>query len=368
MNILIPVLTFGPGGGHRVLSKLADELIRIGHHVAFLCPDGNKPPYFPTLAEIKWADRDGNITAEHNSGPSNQENALSIQKKLKKALYKIPKSSYDLVIANHSLTVIPIKRTGWGKKTLYYVQAYEPDMYKVLGGLKNRILSYLSQRSYSQHLFTVVNSDIYLNYKKLKASRTLYPGIDFKLFYPQQKQENNDRIIIGTVGRAERFKGTQYILDAFGILKKQFPTLELHIAYGNADDYEAQEGIHCFQPHGDEALATFYRSLDYYFCAGFIQLGAFHYPVVEAMCCGIPVITTQYYPSDESNAWLIRPQVTADIVSQFEKAHSNPELKNQKLAQALKDVQQLDWKTVGEKFNGYLDELHNALEQGTQPL
>ena len=112
------------------------------------------------------------------------------------------------------------------------------------------------------------------------------------------------------------------------------------------------------------ALADFYRKLDYYFCAGFVQIGAFHYPVVEAMSCGISLITTQYFPTSDNNSWIVSPKNAEDIVKKFELAHNNSELREKKIGQALNDVQQFDWKILGEKLNAYLKELmdtHNIL-------
>ena len=280
MKILIPILGFGHAGGYRVLSKLANELIHLGHSVEFLCTEGSEDPYFPTLAAIKWIDEKGLITSNKRKNVK-KENAFSIQRKLTKALYKIAKNSYDIIIANHSLTTLPIKRTGLTHKTLYYVQAYEPDFYNLSGGLKNRILAHLSECSYKMKLFTVVNSDIYLKYKKINASRVLYPGIDFDLFYPKVKEsrdETKNKIIIGTVGRLESYKGTRYIIEAFNKLKKKNPSMQLHVAFGNPLDFKNYKDIYCFQPHGDKELGNFYRTLDYYICAGYTQLGAFHYP------------------------------------------------------------------------------------------
>lgn len=355
MNVLIPVLSFGRAGGNRVLSKLADELMKLGHRVDFLCPDGSQEPYYATNADIKWIDENGSIVPHNNTHSG--DNAFTIQRKLKKGLAKIPKCQYDVLIANHSLTVIPVHRTGWASKTLYYVQAYEPDMYRIMGGFRNRLLASLSSSSYSRNLFTVVNADIYLRYKKLSATRTLYPGIDFNLFYPGKTISPGNKIIIGTIGRAERFKGTEYILTAFRILRKKYPGIELHVAFGNPADFEQYEGVICIQPHGDQALADYYRSLSYYFCAAFIQQGAFHYPVAEAMSCGVSVITTQYYPANNDNAWIARACKANDLVSLFEAAQKDPGLKQVKIKQSLEDVKQFDWNLVGKRLDAYLAEL-----------
>ena len=362
MKILIPVLGFGQSGGNRVLSKLADELVKLGNEVEFLSPDTSSQPYFPTSVKILWADKNGNLTTNNKNVSNKKATALSIQKQLTRAFLKLDHKPYDVIIANHSLTTIPIKSAGLSYKTLYYVQAYEPEYYQLMPGIKNKILEILSASSYKMNLFTIVNADIYLNYKKLKASGVLYPGVDFKNFYPaKEKIKNKSEIIIGTVGRLETFKGTHYVLEAFNQLKKKYPNIKLHIAFGNADDFKDNADICCFQPKDDEALGDFYRTLDYYFCAGFTQLGAFHYPVVEAMSCGIPVITTQYYPANDNNAWLTKPKSVEDIVEKFDMAYSATAMKATKIEHALKDVQQFKWELVGEKLNGFLKEFKNKL-------
>ena len=362
MRILIPVLNFGRSGGDRVLSKIADELIYLGHSVDFMSSERSSEPYFPTTASIKWVNDKGEIVENNLVASSAKDSAISIQHKLTKALKKLPKDSYDVIIANHSLTTLPIKKAGLTHKTIYYVQGYEPDFFKLLGGIKNRILTYFSEKSYKMNLFTVVNSDNYFGYKKLKSSRVLYPGVDFNHFYPKEKKntfENSNKIIIGTIGRTMPYKGTQYIIEAFKILKKKYPYIELHLAFSDPKDFEICDGISYFKPNGDESLGKFYQSLDYYICAVYIQSGAFHYPIVEAMSCGVSIITTSYYPANETNAWITIPQKAEDIVKQFELAQNDPDLKEKKIKQALKDVKQFAWPKVGEKFNHYLNEFIN---------
>jgi len=348
----------GKAGGYRVLSKLADELILLGHQVEFLCPGFTMAPYFPTTAIISWIDDSGKLSRARPDQIEKKENFFSIQQKLTKALKSIPENSFDIILANHSLTTYPVLRAGLTKKTVYYVQAYEPEMYKLMGGIKNNILGLLSLFSYKIKLFTVVNAGIYTNHKHINSKKVLYPGIDFKLFYPNVfNKKITDKIVIGTIGRLEVFKGTIYILQAFTIIKQKFPNAELHVAFGNAEDFKDHNDIYCFQPHGDEALGNFYRSLDYYICAGFIQLGAFHYPVAEAMSCGIPVITTSYYPANDTNAWITNIKDSNDIVLKFSEAHLNMQRKNEKVERALLDVQQFDWKNVTIKLNHFLEEL-----------
>ncbi len=362
MRILIPVLGFSRAGGYRVLSKLADELILLGNNVSFLCPDRSDLPYFPTKANILWIDKKGKTTSGRDDS-GKKENAFSIQQKLVKALKSDLADTFDIILANHSLTTLPIKRVGLLHKTIYYVQAYEPE-YFGSKGIKNRLLCFFSEWSYGMNLFTVVNAEPFRNYKRLQSSRVLYPGVDFETFYSKKQRIllANEKIIIGTIGRSELYKGTRYIVEAFNILSKKYKNIELHVAFGNEDDYKGYPNIICIQPHGDKNLGEFYRSLDYYICAGYVQQGTFHYPVVEAMSCGVSVITTDYFPANESNAWLIKNLQNSDeIVNQFELAHTKFEFRESKIQQALIDVKQFDWKKIGLQLNQYIGELKDQL-------
>lgn len=366
MNILIPVLGFGNSGGYRVLSNIASELVMLGHQVDFLSPNTSAQPYFPTKAGVLWIRENGRLTLVHDQS-SAKSNALSMQLQLTKALRQKTIDNYDIIFANHSLTVLPIKKAGLLNKVVYYVQAYEPGFYQQMGGIKNFILAHFSKKSYQYNLFTIVNAAVYLNYKEIKASRVLYPGIDFNFFYPAiAKKDTADAITLGTIGRKEKYKGTTYILDAFSQIKKLYPLAKLRVAFGKQEDFENMAGIECVQPHGDKALAEFYRGLDYYICAGYTQPGAFHYPVSEAMSCGIPVLTTHYYPATTENAWMLEPKNSSSIVSQFKKAHQMHDLREQKQQQGLFDVKQFDWQHVGKKLEQYFIEFSNQyLKQNT---
>ena len=353
MRILIPVLGFGRNGGYRVLSKLADQLLILGHDVEFLCSEGSEEPYFETNAEVNWVSEKGitSLKSHHFT----KDNALLIQQRLAKGL-KLIGNQFDIIFANHSLTLLPILRSGLLYKTLYYIQAYEPDYYKHLPGFKNKILYYISLLSYNIKVFTIVNADIYSKYKNIRSRDVLYPGIDFQKFYPKNSLPENDKIILGTIGRTEAFKGTKQIIEAFTILKQQYSNLQLQVAYGDIE-LERIEGIKCIYPKNDTELGSYYRDLDFYISAQFSQPGAFHYPTAEAMASGVAVITTLSYPANNENSWLIEPQNSKDIVKKFEGAHANKIARLEKTQQALLDIRQFDWKTTGIKLEGLLKQL-----------
>ncbi len=352
MNIIIPVFGFGKSGGYRVLSKLADQLIESGFQVSFISSVMSPSPNFPTKAKIIWIDNKGRV---HNKSLEKPGSFLDHVIALIKAFQYIKKSRYDLIFLNYSLTAVFLPKSLI-QKSFYYVQAYEPDYFYRLGGIKNYILGKLSEWSYARNIFTIVNSEIFKDFKKLKSSRVLHPGLDFKLFYPKNQSAKKDRIILGTIGRTEPYKGSKYIYEAFKLLRKSHPKLELHIAYGSEDISENIPGAICISPANDIELAEYYRSLDFYICALNMHLGAFHYPVAEAMACGVPVISTPFYLVSEDNSFVVEKNNARDIADKILIALENEDLVNTKIKNALSDVASLTWDNAGSELVKYIEE------------
>ncbi len=350
MKILIPLLnSFGPQGGWRVLSQLANHWIEQGHSVAFLAHKSSNTPYFPTQATILWFDNEGNI---HKKNDVNFKIPFSRYFGISYALIRaLKKQNYDIVLATLSLTTWPIFLARIKSKKYYYVQAYEPTYYP-LNKFINLFYKILSKSSYYLGFEIIVNSEYYYRYKGIKSNKCVFPGIDFSIFFPKQNKNilKNEKIIIGTIGRTEKYKGTYYILEAFIKLKKEYNlNIELHIAFGDSN-LEKIDGIKIINIKGDCELSNYYRSLDIYICAGIYQLGAVHYPVIESMACGVPVITTGYYPSNNDNSWMVPMKNSDFIVKQILNIIEQPKFTKIKINNAINDVQQFDWKTVSNKM------------------
>ncbi|MDB5014028.1 MAG: hypothetical protein JWQ25_2230 [Daejeonella sp.] len=364
MKILIPVLSLGKSGGFRVMSELANSWINSGHEVSFLIPiSTNNSVYFPTKANIIWVNNKGETMVE---SAISQENYSLYN--CWKALYLAINSlafQVDIVLANHSLSVYPIIFSAIRAKKFYYIQAYEPEYYQEFGGYKNKIIMLLSWLSYFFNFTKIVNADIYCNYKNISAERVVYPGLDLDKFYPANTKRsdkivssNNAKIVkIGCIGRIEPFKGTSYVLEAFQILQKTNDNFkfELHIAFGEFDLSTLNSDIKVVIPGNDVELGSYYRSLDILVAPGTVQLGAVHYPVIEAMACRIPVITTGYYPADITNSWIVPIKSAIPIVNAIEAILSDEESCEQKINKAEVDVQQFKWEVVSNKMIGYFN-------------
>jgi glycosyltransferase involved in cell wall biosynthesis len=100
-------------------------------------------------------------------------------------------------------------------------------------------------------------------------------------------------------------------------------------------------------PKDDLELAAYYRSLDILIAAGTVQHGAPHYPVLEGMASGLPVVHTGFVPGNEQNSWLARNRDCASICEQIKIIACHQNLR-EKLGHAVEDVRPFAWDAVGD--------------------
>jgi len=354
MKILIPMTDFGRTGGYRVLSELANAWIRNDHHVCFLVPCTSQLPYFPTRASIIRVDSNGNAVDPGESVPSRGIVQLA---SLYKALNRMA-DHYDILLANYSLTAFPVSFcTCHTAKKFYYIQAYEPDYFWGQRTFKSTILGLLSKLSYNLPLQRIVNAPLYFAYKNIRSDRFVTPGLDLNIFKPDERSvvdfKNKKTIIIGCIGRKEPEKGISYVLEAFKKLYGRDKRFLLRVAFGNLPGNWAHERCEVIMPNNDLELAGFYKSLDILIAPGTVQHGAPHYPVLEAMACGIPVVTTGYYGADNSTAWIVENKSSESIVNAVTDLIDKSELTFSKTVKALHIAQQLEWEIVSAKMIRY---------------
>lgn len=350
MKIIIPILgNFGNSGGFRVLSKLANYWIAGGNEVSFLVYVNSEPPYFPTTADVLYYNKKGKLVSKDQKDASLP---LLRMFQMRIAMQNaLDNCNADVVLANHCLTALPVKKSVIKAKKFYYVQAYEPEYY-YRKTFKDFILKKISKNSYNLGLDIIVNADMYKNYANLHSTKVVYPGIDLEVFRPAlNEKSDNDKIIIGTIGRLEEYKGTAYVIKAFQLLRQELgERVELHVAFGE-EVMGNIEGVTVFYPNGDDNLADYYRSLDIYVCAGTVQLDAIHYPVLESMASKIPVITTGYYPATIVNAEIVPIRDAEAIKQKLLKIISDKD--DVKINKAFEDVKQFEWTQIANKMLNY---------------
>lgn len=332
-----------------MLSEMANAWVRAGHEVDFLAPDTSGMPYFPTLAGIAWCDKKGNVLADKEEREFSPRRGWQLLLSLYHGI-KAVGNDYDIVLANHSFTTWPIWFARLSNPAkFYYIQAYEPEYYY----LERRPVGWLVSRlSYALPFCQIANTEIYAEHLGVSGDKIVPFGIDLEKFWSKEGPINfaaRNEIIIGCVGRAEAAKGTKYILDAFEALWKGDKRFSLRVAYGNLPHNWEHEAVEIVVPQNDIELAHFYRSVDILVAAGTVQHGAPHYPVLEGMASGLPVVHTGFLPGDDQNSWIARNKDSASICEQIKLITSHPNL-HQKLHHAARDIRPFAWDAVANKM------------------
>lgn len=344
-KIIIPITGFGKAGGHRVLSQLSNKWVEKGVEVEILVPLTSKKIYYPTNAKVIFIDKKGR---EQNRDKKIKEiEEMSTLSGLK-ALYlylKNKKMSNEVIIANYNITAWIPFFLGLGEKTYYYIQAYEPEFYD--RSIKKSFFKFLSWMTYFLPLHRVVNADIYKNYKNIKSNDVVSPGLDLKIYYPKKlTKENKKTLVVGCIGRKEEHKGAQDVGRAIEILHKKGLNIKLKVAF-NPINYINHELI---KPDGDERLAEYYRSLDVLVAPVQIQLGSVHYPIIEGMACGVPIISTGHYPASKDNSFLVPIKSPEEIAKKIEEIYYDYEKAYEKAMKAQEKIKEFSWEIVAQKF------------------
>jgi glycosyltransferase involved in cell wall biosynthesis len=356
VRIVIPVMRFSGDGGMRVLSQFANHWIRAGHEVKFLANRRSDPPYHPTIATIVWIDDAGREVGAPSATPEFVHHTLAIMRSLWRGLERYARET-DIVLANHSFTAWPVFLSRVSARKLYYVQAYEPEYFADTAGFRGLLVRALSASTYLLPMSRIVNAPLYLRYGLLRSQECVPCGIDLSVMKPMTSLRvpkwGERRIVIGTIGRQEPHKGTREALVAVKLLLERGRNVELRVAYGNVPDGASLDGrLQVVVPRNDAELAGYYRSLDVIVAPVRLQLGAMHYPVLEGMACGKPVVTTGHLPAsrERDNAWFVPVNDPAAIANAVEDIFSDPVAAELRVCRGLEDVAPFAWERVASEM------------------
>lgn len=356
MKIDIPILGFGKAGGYRVLSRLATGWKRMGHTVRIFSNQASTAPYFPTEAEIVWLTDSGKrVEANNPQLLQHRGGIVHVAKNLCSLFLGLCRHSRstDVILANHSLTTWPVFFSLTKARKFYYVQAYEAEFYANSAEGRRPLLQLQAWLSYFLPLRRIVNAPVYLKYRNLRAKSWVPPGVDFAIFKPRSDRDHcsNAVLTLACIGRKEPDKGTRYVLEAFAILKSAKQPVRLLVAYGNIpEEMKDMDGIEVIIPTNDAELADFYRSADIFIAPALGQHGAPHYPVMEAMACGVPLITTGYLPATSENSWLVNEKDPEGIILAINAIRSAGAVTMARVERALLDIGEFRWEIVAARM------------------
>ena len=346
-RLAIPVIDFARSGGYRVLARLATQWTRAGIDVRFLVPDHSDEPYFATEASITRLNLCGTHAIPGRS--QNRSGVLRVmvaQAALTFGLRRL--GPFDLVLANHWLTVIPSLAGARGAPVVQYVQADERE-YVGQGAFR------LLQRAIVSGIYLlpvrrVLNGSSYANSIQRHSLGVVPPGIDLETFHPRGPILTQPEVRVGTIVREERWKGTENVVEALKMLQASRPEISVSLAFG--DDSHGpwpgkQEHV---RPDGDSSLSAWYRSLDIYVGAPVGQEGVYHYPFMEALASGLAVVCPPYAPASSKNAWILSSRDPMTVVETLERVLTQRDVARALARKGPTAVAELSWQVTAARM------------------
>lgn len=192
--------------------------------------------------------------------------------------------------------------------------------------------------------------------------RVIYLGVDFKKFYPIGKKLNK-KFIIGYIGGLGKRKNVEFLLHVAKKLEKENilfkiagkgPCLKKLLELKKKLNLKNVE-FSGFIP--DENLNEFYNGLDIFIFPSFYE--GFGLPVLEAMACGVPVITSNKSSLPEivgKAAILINPNNMLKIKQAIETVIHDKKLQKEMKRKSLAQASRFSW---GKTATEYLKIMKN---------
>lgn len=207
--------------------------------------------------------------------------------------------------------------------------------------------------------YTVSSKKLYDVYSKLDFDipiTEITDGVDNKMFHPinieRFKNIKNRKIIIGWVGNSkfdeekhDDYKGIHTIIKpAINQLKNEGYNIELLCA----------DRTEKYIPH--DQMPEYYSKIDLYICAS-INEGTPN-PILEAMACGIPVISTDVgivkeVFGDKQKKYILEERSEACLKNKIKMFIDNLDSIDELVDENLKQIEQWTWQRKAEEFREF---------------
>jgi len=286
-----------------------------------------------------------------------------------KVIKYLRRNSFDIIHANSPKAALPviISRQKNFLCTIHDFTPFETQLTKI--PLEKLLIRFVSRRSSS--ILTVSNSvkqefQRYIPNIDKNKIKTIYNGIDEKYKpYPIEAQKLKEKLnihgpVLLYIGRITQYKGVKSIIEAYMIVKSEYPNLNLVIGgkpdflmekeYGNwVADFKAVRFLG-FIPEPDIPL---YFSMGDIFITYSSSSEGFGLTSLEAISCGTPVICSAISVYKEilgDHAIFVPPRNPIKLAEKINFLLRNDDLRNQLVIDAQKYIQKYSWNAVGKRL------------------
>ncbi len=206
----------------------------------------------------------------------------------------------------------------------------------------------------------------FLNYYSYKST-TITPGVDMDIFQPGPRGDGPRTILfVAGLTRSEQHKGLPILIDAFAMLHKEMPDVQLMIVgEGNMrPEYEEsvtklglQERVTFTGRLDNQQLVRAYQHSDLFVLPSLAPAESFGMVLVEAMASGKPVIGSKaggipLVIDDEKTGLLVESNNSKSLASAIKRLLDDPALAKQ-LSEAGREkaATQYNWGAKAKQYN-----------------
>ncbi len=352
---LLPNLNIG--GGVRAAVELGSQLTKRNHIVYLVIPKGRK--------KIKIYDGLNIIEC----GLKSKNPILAVLFGLTFMIFKIPKC--DIIIGSMPPFAILSKVIGWFKQipSVNYVLNDDVNFFNDKTYIKSDVLLRIYRffaRLSIRHTKIITNSHWtatrVVSEGGAKPFAIVPSGYNPNIFKPQNSLINKHQdTVLMTIGRKVRWKGLSDLIQALNLIdKEKFPFRLLIVTQEDLDTVDAKFAYEIIKPVNDEELVSLYHRGDIYIHPSWFE--GFGLPPLEAMACGIAVISTdcggvREFLTDGVNALIVPPREPRTLARAIEKLIENPDLRNRLVENGLKVAPDWTWERIADKFENALNEI-----------
>jgi len=310
INYVLPAVRLT--GGVRVIVEIADRLSRRGHQVTVTA--------FGREGDLDWARTSFacrfvrrarfhkyRVAAARRLLPGWHEQDL----KIRALAERVPEC--DINVATAAFTAFSVHRSGRGIP-FHHMQHYDAVFYP-----DDPYARSVAIEACCLPMRRIANSTwlagLLQERHSLRDAALVFPAIDHEVFRPGPRARTADRppgaFRIVTLGRSDPVKGFGDLLEAVAIAAGRGCAIDLAV-FGTETTLPTRPGAP-YRHVGrrvNQDLADLYRSADAVVTPSWYE--SFPLPPLEAMACGVPVITTRYgtedYAADGRNALVVPPR------------------------------------------------------------
>lgn len=372
MKIVFAMLGTVRTGGTNAVFNIADCLALSGHEVVLVSLGAKEADWFKFksnlnvvyvegkyLRDLRVQKKRHSVLEILNYALRHRYFSFDRSKILASALDRYCKDA-DVVVATAFETALSVYRTSFTTpKKFYFIQHFESvffeDQYD-----KRRV-----HETYFLPFNWIVNSSwakSKLTELTGKTGNIVVPGIDHEAYFHKHVTKDEDNKVIVALGKSAKVKGLKYLFEALTLLSSKIRNIKL-VLYGVEPDLKSKSPVqtdYILSPSNEE-LANIYSSADVVVTPSLYESSPS--PPIEAMACGVPVVTTRFgtedYCFDHENCLVVEPEDSLGLSEAIYNILTDNELAKELVVSGLATVKEMTWVNTAHNFEQFLKEATN---------